>query len=197
MSLFQILMIAMAMFFSFKVYQHIQTLEDEQKDERKNTQTQNGFSPFDPRILEKKADEAFADGDLKKAFALLDEANIKDSKNPEILGKLGYISAKEDRVNEAISYYKEALHVNENSDTFHNALASLYRKIGEYSQSEEHYKQALKIDEKYDVTYYNYANLLVDLKRNEEAYAMYKKAVELNPNFVEAKEEMKKLKEKI
>lgn len=197
MSLFQILMIAMAMFFSFKVYQHIQTLEDEQNVEKKDAQNQNGFSPFDPRTLEKKADEAFAVGDLKKAFALLDEANIKDPKNPEILAKLGYISAKEERVNEAISYYQEALHGDENSDTFHNALASLYRKIGEFSRSEEHYKQALKIDENYDVTYYNYANLLVDLERNEEAYEMYKKAVKLNPDFAQAEEEMKKLKEKI
>ena len=197
MSLFQILMIAMAVFFSFKVYWHIQTLEDEQKEEKKNTQSQNGFSSFDPEVLEEKADEAFKDGDLKKAFILLDEANIKDPQNPEILGKLGYISAKEERDNEAISYYQEALHVEKNSDTFHNALASLYRRIGDFSRSEEHYKQALKIDANYEVTYYNYANLLFDMQRYNEAYTMYQKALKIDPEFEEAKIEMNKTKEKI
>lgn len=195
MSLFQILMIAMSAFFSFKVYQHIQTLEDEKPEN--DDRSQNGFSPFDPQTLALKADEAFEKGDLKKAFALLDEANVKDPNNAVILAKLGYISAKEERNNEAISYYQEALHVEENNDVFHNALASLYRKDGEFSQAEKHYKQALAIDANYDVTYFNYANLLSDMKRYSEALTMYEKAIEINPEFEEAKIEMNNIKDKI
>ncbi len=197
MSLFQILMIGMAAFFSFKVYQHIQTLEDEKAEPKQGNRSKNGFSPFDPEALAIKADEAFENGDLKKAFVLLDEANVKDPKNAEILGKLGYISGKEERDNEAISYYQEALHVEENNDVFHNALASLYRKDGEFSQAEKHYKQALAIDANYDVTYFNYANLLSDMKRYSEALTMYEKAIEINPEFEEAKIEMNNIKDKI
>ncbi len=195
MSLFQILMIAMSAFFSFKVYQHIQTLEDEKPEN--DDKSQNGFSPFDPQTLALKADEAFEKGDLKKAFALLDEANVKDPNNAEILGKLGYISAKEERNNEAISYYQEALYREGNNDIFHNALASLYRKSGEFSKAEEHFKEALQIDAAYDVTYYNYANLLVDMQRFAEAFVMYEKALEINPELSEAKTEMDKIKDKI
>lgn len=197
MSLFQILMIAMAAFFSFKVYQHIQTLEDEKTEPKKDNRSQNGFSPFDPEALAIKADEAFEEGDLKKAFALLDEANVKGPNNAEVLGKLGYISAKEERNNEAISYYREALHVDKNNDIFYNALASLYRKSGEFKKAEENYKEALQIDAAYDVTYYNYANLLVDMQRFAEALAMYEKALEINPEFSEAKIEMNNIKDKI
>ncbi|MDD2358522.1 MAG: tetratricopeptide repeat protein [Thiovulaceae bacterium] len=195
MSLFQILMIVMSAFFSLKVYQHIQTLEDEKPE--KDDSSRHGFSLFDSQTLAIKADEAFEKGDLKKAFALLDEANVKDPNNAEILGKLGYISAKEERDNEAISYYQEALYIEQNNDIFHNALASLYRKSGEFTQAEEHYKKALQIDAAYEVTYYNYANLLVDMQRFREAFAMYEKALEINPELSEAKTEMDKIKEKI
>lgn len=172
---------------------HIQTLEDTKPQEDEN---QNGFSSYDPPMLIKRADEAFVKGDFKEAFFLLDEANVKDPKNSEILSKLGYIAAKEARVNEAISYYEEALH-GENSDIFHNAIASLYREIQEYNKAQAHYEEALKIDANYAVTYFNYANLLVDMKRLSEAKAMYEKAYHVDPDLTQAKEEIEKIRDKI
>lgn len=197
MTLFQILMLGLAAFFSYKVYLHVQSLEDEEGGQKQTPPSQNGFSPFDPPQLVKKADEAFMAGDFKKAFALLDEANIKDPNNPDILGKMGYISAQEERDNEAISYYKEALSVDKYNDTMHNALASLFRKIGDFPKAEEHYKKALEIDADYDVTYFNYANLLVDMNQYDEALKMYEKALELNPELEEAKEEIQKIKDRV
>lgn len=194
MSLFQILMIAMAAFFSFKVYAHIQTLEDEKPKEDEN---KNGFSSYDPQMLVKRADEAFMKNDFEQAFFLLDEANVKDPKNPDILGKIGYILAKEDRINEAISYYQEALHVDKNNDIFHNALASLYRKIKEFSKAETHYKEAIEIDPNYEISYFNYANLLVDMERYMQAKEMYEKALQINPEFTQARDEIEILRNKI
>ncbi|WP_345992498.1 tetratricopeptide repeat protein [Sulfurimonas sp. HSL-1716] len=197
MTLFQILMLGLAAFFSYKVYQHVQNLEESGQNKKQGQRSQNGFSPFDPPQLVKKADEAFLAGDLKRAFALLDEANVKDPKNADILGKMGYISAQEARDNEAVSYYKEALSIDKYNDTMHNALASLLRKQGDFSQAEEHYKKALAIDAGYDVTYFNYANLLTDMNRYDEALKMYEKALELNPELKEAEAEIQKIKEKV
>lgn len=197
MTIFQILMLGMAAFFSYKVYQHVQNLEDNDQNDKPTPRSQNGFSPFDPEQLVKKADEAFMAGDLQKAFALLDEANVKDPSNPDILGKMGYISAQEERDNEAISYYQEALGIDKYNDTMHNALASLFRKIGDFPKAEEHYKKALEIDDEYDVTYFNYANLLVDMNQYDEALKMYEKALELNPELEEAKAEIQKIKDRV
>ena len=187
MTLFQILMIGMAAFFSYKVYQHIQTLQDEPSQTTPS---------FDPQKMEEEADRAFTDGDLRRAFMLLDEVNIKGEKNSEILSKMGYILAQEERVNEALSYYQEALSIDKYNDTIHNALASLYRKQGEFAKAEEHYKQSLQIDPSYELTYFNYGNLLVDMNLWGEASKMYEKALKLNPDFKEAKIEMDKIKDK-
>ena len=194
MSLFQILMIAMAAFFSFKVYSHIQTLEDKSPNEDENNK---GSASYDPQMLVKRADEAFVKGDLKQAFFLLDEANVKVQNNADILGKLGFISAKEGHINEAISYYQEALHVDQKNDIFHNAIASLYRKIKEYDKAQEHYKQALAIDPNYAISYFNYANLLVDMQQYIAAKEMYEKALQINPEFTEARDEIEILRNKI
>lgn len=194
MSLFQLLMIAMAAFFSFKVYKHIQTLEDAKpKEDDKNS----GFASYDPPMLVKRADEAFVKGDLKQAFFLLDEANGKDPNNAEILGKIGYVLAKQGQSNEAISSYQEALHVEPKNDIFHNAIASLYRELKKFSKAQEHYQEALKIDANYAVTYFNYANLLVDMQRYSEAKEMYEKALHVDENFTQAKEELEKIRDKI
>jgi tetratricopeptide (TPR) repeat protein len=187
MSFFQFLMLAMSAYFSFQVYKHIQNLEDEESktdDEPKKSS----------KTLEQEADELYQQGDLQRAFELLDEANVKDPKNSEILSKMGFILGKSERNNEAISYYQEALHVNPNDDTIHIALASLYKKVGEYEKAQKHYEEALKIDDSYDVTYYNYGNLLAEQALNEQAIEMYEKALKLNPDFQEAKEEIQKLK---
>lgn len=197
MTLFQILMLGLAAFFSYKVYQHVQTLEDNDQDEHQTQPLQNGFSPFDPQQLVIKADEAFLNGDLPKAFAFLDEANVKDPENADILGKMGYIMAQEKKDNEAISYYREALALDKDNDTIHNALASLYRKIGDFTKAQEHYKRSLEIDPDYEVTYFNYANLLIDMKQDDEALAMYEKALELNPELEEAKVEIQKIKDRV
>lgn len=188
MTLFQFLMLAMTAYFSFQVFMHIQKLEDqEEKTEGE------GFLNMDAKTLEQRADEFFISGDLEKAFLLLDHANIKEPHNAEILGKMGFILTKLGRDNEAISYYQEALNIDNDNEMLHNALASLYRKSGVYDKAQNHYEESLKINSSYDITYYNYGNLLADMQRKSEAYEMYKKALQLNPEFTEAKEEIAKL----
>lgn len=197
MTIFQLLMLGASAFFAFKIYEHIQTLQepDEQRDtsnenEQKSAKT---FSPFDPEVLVEKADESFEEKDFQKALALLIEADAKDPQNSEILFKIGYILQQTNDNEEALKYYKQALEIDKDNEFLHNSIASVYRANGEYISAKMHLSASLDIDDSNPVTYYNYGNLLVDMKHLEEAKAMYEKALELNPDFSQAKEELEKL----
>jgi len=193
MTLFQLIMLGASAFFAYKIYEHIQTLQDPKNDE--NERSADAFSPFDSSVLVEKADEAMQKGDLQKALAIYSEANIKEPKNAETLFKMGYVLTKQNRDDEAMEYYKEALELDPNDTYIHQAMASLYRKMGQFASAKNHLNSSLEIDKTNPITYYNYGNLLVDMKHFDEAKEMYKKALELDPDFKEAGEELAKVEE--
>jgi len=203
MSLFQLLMLGASAFFAFKIYEHIQTLQDPEEANNANNnydldeeeKTADTFSPFSAEDLLEKADTAYEEGDNQKALALLNEANAKDENNEEILFKIAYILQQSGDNTEALKYYKDALSLDKKNEIIHNAMASLYRANGEFTSAKIHLKASLDIDDTNPITYYNYGNLLVDIESKEEAMQMYKKALELNPEFSEAQEELDKLQE--
>ena len=188
MTLFQIIMLIASAFFAFKVYEHIQALQDIQPRSEDSSP-----SSFDPEALIQKADEAFEGGDLQSALALFREANAKEPQDSEILFKIGYIAQQLGDNSEALNYYKEALEGDKKNEYIHNSIASVYRAEGEFVSSKMHLNASLAINDKNAITYYNYGNLLVDMKHMGEAKEMYKKAIELNEDFKEAKEELEKL----
>ncbi|RUM61437.1 MAG: hypothetical protein DSZ03_08445 [Sulfurimonas sp.] len=189
MSVFQILMLAVTAFFAYKVYEHINTLEDppEPKPSR------DSLSSFDPEILMDRADEAVQQRDFKRAAALLQEAHVKASDNTEILNKLGFVLAQNGDLQAAIETYLKSLAIDERDDVTHNAIASLYRRTSEFDKAKQHYERALELDDAYEVTYYNFANLLVQMGEKDKAIAMYEKALELNGDLEEAAQELEKL----
>lgn len=186
MTLFQILMLVATAFFAFKIYEHVQQLEEPADRENRRKEP-------DPADLVERADDAYDRGDLGAAKALLAEADVLAPDTPEILNKLAFILAREGDEERAVEHYERSLQIDDGDDLAHNALASLYRKRGDYGQAREHYEAALAIDDSYEVTYFNYANLLVDMGEKEEAKAMYAKALELKPDFMQAKFELEKL----
>ncbi|MDQ1244172.1 MAG: hypothetical protein QG565_512 [Campylobacterota bacterium] len=197
MTLFQLLMLGASAFFAYKVYEHIQTLKDPDRQEggsspeaKKSAET---FSPFDPEALVIKADEEFEAGNLQKAYALLNEANAKKAQNSDVLFKMGYILQQLGDNEEALNYYKEALELDKENEFIHNSIASVYRAMGEFVSAKMHLSASLAIDDKNPITCYNYGNLLVDMKHLEEAKEMYKNALALKEDFKEAQEELEKL----
>jgi tetratricopeptide (TPR) repeat protein len=190
MTLFQLLMLGASAFFAYKIYEHIGTLKDPEEQE--------GNSPdvtedFDSSSLIAAADEAMQKGDLQKALAIYSEANIKEPHNAETLFKMGYTLAEQNRDDEALEYYKEALELDPDDKYVHQAMASLYRKMGEFANARIHLNKSLEIDPESAVTYYNYGNLLVDMKHFDEAKEMYAKALRLDPQLNAAQEELDKL----
>jgi len=194
MTLFQLLMLGASAFFAYKIYEHIQTLQD--PEEKNENRSADAFSTFDASSLIAKADEEMEKGDYQKALAIYTEANIKAPKDAETLFKIGYALMKQDRDDEAIEQYKEALELDSNNTYIHQAMASLYRKMHEYASARNHLNASLEIDDKNPITYFNYGNLLVDMQHFDEAKEMYKKAIELDSDFKEAQEELAKLEQK-
>ena len=196
MTVFQLLMLGASAFFAFKIYEHIQTLqepEDAEMTSGDEPKRVDAFSPFDPEALVEKADEAFADKDFQKALALLNEANVKKPNDSEIVFKIGYILQQQGDNDEALNYYKEALELDKDNEFIHNSMASIYRKNSEFTSAKMHLHASLELDNANPITYYNYGNLLVDMQKDDEAIEMYKKALEINPDFTEAQEELDKL----
>ncbi|MFK5937565.1 MAG: tetratricopeptide repeat protein [Sulfurimonas sp.] len=200
MTVFQLLMLGASAFFAFKIYEHIQTLQepqDRQNDDTANTpqRTAEAFSTFDSSDLMDKADEALEKKDLDKALAIYSEANIKNPNSSETLFKMGYTLGLQDRDDEALESYKEALALDKNNTFIYQAMASIYRKKGEFTSARMSLNASLDMDDTNPITYYNYGNLLQDMNHQEEAVEMYEKAIKINPDFDEAKEELSKLKE--
>jgi len=197
MTVFQLLMLGASAFFAFKIFQHIQTLQDpeSQRDESNQDEIKSAeaFSPFEPEALVEKADAAFEEKDFQRALALLNEANAKDQQNSEILFKIGYILQQTKDNEEALNYYKQALDVDKDNEFIHNSIASIYKANGEFISAKMHFHASIDIDDSNAITYYNFGNLLVEMKHQQEAKDMYEKALEINPDFMEAKEELEKL----
>ena len=189
MTVFQIVLLIATAFFAYRIYEHIQSLEDQ----KKGGVVKKEPAPYDPEALVEHADKAFEAGDIGGAKALLAEADVKAPNTPEKLNKLGFILAKEGDAERAIEHYHKSLQIDEGDDMVHNALASLYREKGEFEKAKEHYEASLAIDSEYEVTYFNYANLLVDMDEKERAKVMYEKALKIKPDFMQAKFELEKL----
>ena len=202
MTLLQIIMLGGSAYFAFKIYEHIQTLQDPENNNQNNynepvsqeeDKSADAFSPFSYSELVDKADDAYEDGDAQKALSFLYEADVKAPDNAEILFKLGFISASVDDNMSAIRYYKRSLDIDKTDEFVHNSLASVYRAEGEFASAKMHLNDSLEIDDANPSTYYNYGNLMFDMDNEEVAIEMYKKALELNPEFTQAQEELEKL----
>ena len=151
MTLFQILMLGASAFFAYKIYEHIQTLQDPQEGEtgansNAPQRTADAFSTFDSSSLIDKADDAVVEGNLDKALAIYSEANIKERGNGEVLFKMGYVMALQKRHEEALEYFKEALEADDKNPFTHLEMAYVYIEEGEFASARTHLNAALELD---------------------------------------------------
>jgi tetratricopeptide (TPR) repeat protein len=144
-------------YFAFKIYEHIQTLQDpqEKNDFETNStdivvdeaRTADAFSIFDSSTLIEKADEARENEDLDKAIALYREANIKEPKNAEVLFKMGYTLSQAKRNDEALEYLLESIEVDDENPFAYKTISEDYAELGDDDKADEYYKIAKELDE--------------------------------------------------
>ncbi|MBA1432286.1 MAG: tetratricopeptide repeat protein [Epsilonproteobacteria bacterium] len=146
MTIFQLLMLGASAFFAYKIYEHIQTLQDTQ--EKDESRSANDFSTFDATDLIQKADEALEQGHLDKALAIYSEANIKSPKNDEVLFKMGYTLAKQQRDDEALEYFDEALQEDANNPFTYLEMAKIYLRKDDKERAQNYLQKALALEPK-------------------------------------------------
>ena len=156
MTILQLIMLGGSAYFAFKIYEHIQTLQDPQtneneeqnkQDEVVETRTADAFSTFDSQTLIDKADVARENDELDKAIALYREANIKEPKNAEVLFKMGYTLSQAKRNDEALEYLLESIEVDDENPFAYKTISEVYAELGDDDKADEYYKIAKELDE--------------------------------------------------
>jgi len=189
MTIMQIILLGASAFFAFKIYEHMQGLQDPEGSEDVQEQIEEQVN-IDALVEE--ADKAYDAGRLLEARELLQKAHAHDSNIPELANRLGFVLSAMGNHDEALKLYSHSLSLQE-EDVTHLAIASQLKALGRLDEAADHYKRAIELDPEYEVTYFNYANLLVDMKRVAEAKLMYEKALEVEPGLEAAQEELDKL----
>lgn len=75
----------------------------------------------------------------------------------------------------------------------YNRLGIALRKQGKWEKAIKEFTRAIKIDPKDEVLYFNIAKAYLDGGMKPEAAQSLKNALGINPDFEEAKEELRKL----
>ena len=189
MTIMQIILLGASAFFAFKIYEHMQGLQDSDGSEDTNEQVEEQIN-IDALVEE--ADKAYDAGRLLEARELLQKAHAHDSSIPELANRLGFVLSAMGNHDEALKLYNHSLTLQE-EDVTHLAIASQLKALERFDEAADHYKRAIELDPEYEVTYFNYANLLVEMKRIAEAKMMYEKALEIEPELEAAQEELDRL----
>jgi len=189
MTMMQIILLGASAFFAFKIYEHMQGLQDPQTSEENVEAVED---KIDIDALVEAADKAYDDGHLLEARELLQKAHDHDKNIPELSNRLGFVVAQMGNHAEALKLYNHSLTLKED-DVTHLAIASQLKALERLDEAQEHYKRAIALDPEYEVSYFNYANLLVEMKHIAEAKLMYEKALQIEPELEAAKEELDKL----
>ncbi|MGD9269797.1 MAG: tetratricopeptide repeat protein [Syntrophobacterales bacterium] len=99
---------------------------------------------------------------------------------------LGVALAQDDRLNEAISHYSEALRLKPGAFEVHNNLANALAAQGSVDEAIQHYFEALRLEPDYDKAHNNLGNVLAGTGRGEEAIIHYSEAIKINPDYAGA-----------
>jgi spermidine synthase len=99
---------------------------------------------------------------------------------------LGNNLMHENKTEEAISEYREAVKLNPDFIMAHNNLGFALNKTQKTEESASHYRMAIKLKPEFFPAYLNLGNLMLVNRRVEEAIINYRTAIQLKPDYVEA-----------
>jgi len=143
MSVFQLLMLGASAYFAFKIYEHIQTLQEPSMGDTKRVK----LSDDEIEELINDGDEARQRGDLDRALAIYSEAKANQPKNAEILFKMGYTMSELERYDEALEYFENSLEYDDKNPFAYLEISKIYKKLGDDEKAEVYHKKGVEIDE--------------------------------------------------
>jgi Tfp pilus assembly protein PilF len=99
---------------------------------------------------------------------------------------IGQALQEEGRLEEAVNWYAQALHMQPNVARFHTNLGSVLAEQENYDQALAHYQQAIRLDPKYAEAYNGIGFIHHELGRYDEAKRWYEQAIALKPDLAAA-----------
>jgi tetratricopeptide (TPR) repeat protein len=136
-------MLGASAYFAFKIYEHIQTLQEPSLDDTKRVK----LSDDEVEELINDGDEARQRGDLDRALAIYSEAKVNQPKNAEILFKMGYTMSELERYDEALEYFENSLKYDDENPFAYLEISKIYKKLGDDEKAELYYEKGVEIDE--------------------------------------------------
>ncbi len=95
--------------------------------------------------------------------------------------------ARQGRMNEALFYLREAVHLKSDDEEVHNNLGVVLARQGRAEEAISHFREALRLQPDCAKAHYNWGLSLAGQGRLEEAVAHYREALRINPRMLEAR----------
>jgi len=99
---------------------------------------------------------------------------------------------KAGKVSEAIAKLEQALSLDPDDPRLHCYLGAAYNSVPDKLHAIHHFEECLRIEET-PKAYYNLGLVYESVHRIDEAVRQYRMALELDPNYANAQEALKKL----
>ncbi|HNT97784.1 MAG TPA: tetratricopeptide repeat protein [Elusimicrobiales bacterium] len=95
---------------------------------------------------------------------------------------LGVDLAMQDKVDEAVRHYLQAIRINPDSAAAHNNLGGIFAVQGRSDEAARHYKEVLRIDPGHRSAYANLGNVMLQQGKPDEAEKYYGEALKIDPH---------------
>jgi len=122
----------------------------------------------------------------KDPVALWSDCVEKSPQKSRPHNNLGAALDEQDRTEEAIEHYLQALRIKPDNEKAHNNLGNALDKQGHTEEAVEHYLQALRIKPDFEKALNNLGTALEKQGRTEEAIEHYLQALRIKPDYVDA-----------
>jgi len=130
--------------------------------------------------------DAFKSGRILEAQDLTAQL-ISENPNVTFLYNLmGVILADQNKLDEALEYYKKGIKIDPNFSTIYNNLGLLYVNKSENTKAENFYKKSISLNYKNPEAHNNLGTLYKSLDKFNDAISCYKEAVKIDPKFIHA-----------
>jgi tetratricopeptide (TPR) repeat protein len=121
----------------------------------------------------------------KNSFTLFEHTLEVTADNYVIHNNLGFELALNGRMDEAITHYRAALHINPEFELGHINLGSALFSQGKKAESFAYYQSVLKVKPDFAGVHHNFGVLLLRVGGIDAAVAHFREALRLKPDFAE------------
>ena len=118
--------------------------------------------------------------------SLWSDAARKSPESAQPYNALGDVLRLENRVGEAVEYYKMGLRLNPNSPHIEANIGLSYAELGQVDQAIRHLEQAIKLMPGYGEAYNNLGIAYIQKGQTDAAIRMFQTALRLKPNLADA-----------